>query len=236
MDALQLISTDPSVTGSMDIRLGICAIKLACWAPTLSEALLAAPPDISMPGLVEWQPRTFARGKAGDVNGYDVMVTLEGHADPDKADEEYFEFDGSTADDPIESHWNFDVLLAKYGGGKKPDSSTGKMVWPRTLTVDGEQGRNRMSGTESWRVPGLIWTRNFVSPIVPASMIQGLGTIFKTLPGNPTKLQNPPGLEGSRDWLYVRARGRQRGNIWQLVSSYELSGPFGWVPEMYPHL
>jgi hypothetical protein len=234
MNALQLIATDPSITGSVDKRLGIVALKLACWAPTLAEALLAPVPTIEIGGLVEWQPRTFARNKAGDVGGYDVMVTLEGHPSPDDASEEYFEIEGSTHDDPIESHWNFDVLLEVYGGGKKPDPQTGKMVWPRTLSVDGQTGRNRMFGTESWANPQLIWTRNFVSPVLPASIVQNLGTIFKTPPGNPTKLQNPPGIDGNREWLCVRVRGRQRGNIWQLADSFQLSNPDGIVPEMYP--
>ena len=127
--------------------------------------------------------------------------------------------------------------MSRNGNGKKPDPQTGKMVWPKSLKdSDGGEGRNPLAGVESWRVPGLIWTRNFVAPAVPAAMIQQLGTIFSTLPGNPTRLQNPPGLDGSRDWLAIRARGRQRGNIWQLASSYELSGPHGWVPEMYPRI
>ena len=236
MNALTLNYSEPaqSVTGSMDKRLGIVALKLACWAPTLTEALLAPPPAIEITNLVEWQPRTFTRNAAGDQGGYFVDVTLEGHADPDNANEEYYEFEGATSDDPIESHWNFDVLLDVYGGGKKPDPQSGKMVWPRQLTVDGQKGRNRMFGVESWANPTLIWTRNFVRPFLPADIVQNLGTIFRTPPGNPTKLQNPPGIDGNREWLCVRVRGRQRGNIWQLADSFQLSNPDGIVPEMYP--
>src|SRR5205809_377895 len=123
MSPLQLIFAKPedSVSGSVDRRLGIAAIKVACWAPTLAEAILAPVPDIGVTGLLEWQPRTFSRNKSGDQGGYEVMVTLEGHADPDNAAEEFFEFDSSTADEPIEIHWNFDVLLGVYGNGKQPD-------------------------------------------------------------------------------------------------------------------
>ena len=244
MNPLELISTDPSVNGSMDVRLGICALKLACWAPDLTSAMLAPPPAVEVPGLVEWQPRSFSRNRAGDQAGYDVLVTLEGHVDPEKADEEYYEMDASLADDPIESHWNLDVLLAVYGNGKKPDPQTGRMVWPRKLPAgegnlvagNSRAATNPMAGVESWRNPGLIWTRNWVAPTLPATIVQELGTIHQKLPGNPTKLQQPPGLHGSRDWLGIRVRARQRGNIWQLASSYELSGPFGWVPEMYSYV
>ncbi len=233
MSPLQLISCNPdsALTGSMDKRLGIIAVKLACWAPDLRSALLAPAPEIEVAGLVEWQPRTFARNKAGEQGGYDVQVTLEGHLVPEDANEEYYELEGSTKDEPIESHWNFDVILGTYGGGKQPDKSTGKMVWPRAVTTSsGATGRNRMYGVESWSAPGLVYTRNWVSQGLPDSIVLELGTIFQTLPGNPVKIN----LNHNRDWLCVRIRGRQRGNIWQLASSYELSGPDGSVPEIYP--
>ena len=236
MSALELIGSKPDVAGSMDKRLGILAITLSCYAPDLTTACLGEVPAIGISGLVEWQPRRFKRLEAGEHAGYDVEVTLEGHIDPDKADEEYFELEGSTSDAPIEAHWNFDVLLAKYGSNKKPDKQTGRMIWPQTLTGgDGQPGRNRMAGVDAWANPGLIWNRNWVASEMPASVIDDLGVIFETLPGNPKKLNNPPGVSGGRNWLCVRARGRQRGNIWQLSTSYQLSDPHGWVPEMYPH-
>ena len=46
-------------------------------------------------------------------------------------------------------------------------------------------------------------------------------------------LSAPPGTTGGRNWLCVRVRGRQRGNIWQMSTSYAMSGPYGWVQEMY---
>ncbi len=72
MTPLQLFGSDPSVTGSMDKRLGIVPIKLACWAPTLTEAMLATAPAIEITNLIEWQPRTFSRSKSGDQGGYRV--------------------------------------------------------------------------------------------------------------------------------------------------------------------
>jgi hypothetical protein len=233
VNALQLISSNPaqSITGSMDKRLGIVAIKLACWAPTLTEALLAPPPAIELSNLIEWQPRTFARNKAGDVGGYEVEVTLEGHSDPDNANEEYFEIEGSSAEYPIEQHWNFDVLLEVYGGGKKPDPQSGKMVWPRTLTVDGQTGRNRMFGVESWDNPQLIWTRNFVRPFLPAISSRISARSSARRPAIRASCRIRRHRWQSR--MALRAhRGRQRGNIWQLADSFQLSNPDGIVPEI----
>ena len=239
---LQLIGTKPNLGGSRDMKLGIIAVKVSCWAPDLESACLAPAPDISISGLVEWQPRTFNRIDAGEQAGYDVEVTLEGHVKPDTADEEYYELEGSTSDDPIESHWNLDVLLALYAGTFNKQSQ--RVQWAKNLT--GQDGniapgnstaaRNPMFGAETWLVPGLIWSHNWVTARLPDKIINELGTITGKLPGKPKTLHNPPGVNGSRNWLCVRVRGRERGNIWQMSTSYQLSGPYGWVEEMYRYL
>ena len=155
------------------------------------------------------------RNKAGDQGGYDVQVTIEGHAAPDKTDEEYYELEGSASDDPIETHWNLDRLLAVYRGKLNTEK---RVVFDRNLSdgqgnvVPGNSSapRNPMFGVESWRNPGLIWTRNWVAPKLPDSVVRELGSIFGVLPGRPTGLQNPPGLNGSRDWLCIRIRASQQ--------------------------
>ena len=83
---------------------------------------------------MEWQPRTIVRNKAGDQGGYDVQVTVEGHADPDKSDEEYYELEGSISDDPIETHWNLDRLLEVYRGKLNTEK---RVVFDRNLN-DGQ--------------------------------------------------------------------------------------------------
>lgn len=240
MTALQLISTKPNIGGSVDKKLGIIALRLSCWAPDLASAILSPAPDPGIAGLVEWQPRTFSRLEAGDQAGYDVECTLEGHAAPDTADDSFYELEGSTSDDPIETHWNLDVLLNVYSG--KFDKSKDRAIFKKDLAdpnagnaVAGNSSasRNPMFGVQSWSNPGMIWTRNWVAPFLPDNIVQELGTVSESLPGHPRKLNNPPGTAGGRNWLCVRVRGRQRGNIWQLGTSYALSGPFGWVPEMY---
>ena len=213
---------------SRDPRLGIIAAKLKCHAVDYESALFAPALDIGI-AIPEWNPRQIVEDVAGVAAGYHVELSYEGHPEPDKADEESFELEGTTADEPIESHWNFEVLLKNYGNGHKPDPATGHMVWPRSITdaTTGEKGRNPMVGIESWAAPGLIWNHNFVASKLPETLVRQLGTIAETVPGD------PPALSGNRSWICVRARGRNRGNIWQCQMSWQLSGPYGYVPEMY---
>jgi hypothetical protein len=225
MGVLTIQSGPGTFTLSRDVRLGIIAAKLKCHAEDLQTALFAPAPDIGIQ-IPEWNPRTLDRMEAGDVAGFDVTLSYEGHPEPDKAEGESFEIEGATADDPIESHWNYEVLLKNYKGTE--DASSGRAKWPRTLTdANGQKGRNRMHGVESWPSPGLIWNHNFTKAKLPESLVQELGTVSTSIPGN------PPPLSGGRNWLCIRVRGKNRGNIWQLQRSWQLSGPYGWVPEMF---
>ena len=209
---------------SRDPRLGVVAATLKCYAPDIQTALSAPPLDIGI-SIPEWNPRVIVENAAGSETGFDVTLSYEGHPDENAASEESFELEGAASDDPIETHWNYEVLLKNYKG--KPDAN-GRAKWPRMLTDDsGKTSRNRMHGVESWPAPGLIWNHNFVSKTLPASLVKMLGTISETVPGN------PPELSGGRNWLCIRVRAKQRGNVWQIQMSYQLSGPYGAVPEMF---
>jgi hypothetical protein len=222
-DGLIIQSGADRLRGSRDPKLGIIAAQLKCWAPDVPTALFTPAPDIGL-GIPEWNPRQWNSRPGGEQEGYDVVISYEGHSDPDNATGESYEIEGSTTDDPIETHWNFEVLLKNYKG---KEDANGRAKWPKTLTdAEGKKGRNKMHGVESWAAPGLIWNHNWTSRILPASLIDILGVISQP-PGN------PPALSGDRDWLCIRIRGAQRGNIWQLQDSWQLSGPGGSVPEMY---
>ena len=88
MGVLTLWAGSGSLTGSLDPKLGIVAIKIKCDAPDITTAVTGAIPDIGVAGLVEWQPRTFERRAGGENDGYDVFITVEGHLKPDEANEE----------------------------------------------------------------------------------------------------------------------------------------------------
>lgn len=208
---------------SRDPKLGVIGAKVLFHAPDLATALLPAP-NIGV-NIPEWNPRAVTRRASGTREGYDVLISYEGHPEPEKAKEESFEVDGSTSENPIETHWNLEVLLKNYKG--KFDANQ-RAKWPLNLTDEsGMKRKNRMHGVESWPEPGLVWNHNFVSQTLPENLIKTLGVITRNPPGN------PPQLDEDRDWMVARIRATQRGNIWQIQVSYALSGPGGSVPEMY---
>jgi hypothetical protein len=217
-------ASEESLLITKDPRLGFISAVQRCWAPDRLTAVTALAPGIPDLGpLVEWNPRKIVRGKGGEEHGYYVTIGYEGHLDPGDGGES-FELEGSTTDDPIETHWNYQVLLDNYKG--KEDN--GRAKWPKTLTdSQGNTGRNKMHGVDSWPRPGEIWNHNWVSEGLPGSLIDNLGTLTYAPPGS------PPELGGNRVWLCNRVRARERGNAWQIQVSYELSGPDGFVPEMY---
>lgn len=225
MTALVRQAGSGSFESSRDPRLGIIAAKLKCWAPDYASALLSPALDIDI-AIPEWNPRAISEDPSGIQGGYHVTLSYEGHPEPDAAEGESFELEGSTSDEPIEGHWNLDLLLKNYKGR---EDSAGKAAWPKDLSDEsGAKGRNKMHGVEAWRVPAIIWNHNFTASKLPVGIVEQLGTIAQTLAGD------PPPLSAGRNWLCVRVRAKQRGNIWQITTSWELSGPHGWVEEMYP--
>lgn len=217
-----LIGGPDSITGSLNPQLGLVAIAIKWNADTITEAITGAPPSIGLDMLRENQPRKFTRRPSGDVGGYEVVSIVEGHIAPTAATEEEFEINASTSEDKIETHPQYDLLLELYEGTE--DSQTGRAQWPKTF--GGYDDKNPMHGVDSYLVPGLIWTRKWVAQQLDVSYIRRLGTIDNP-PGN------PPTLDGRRNWLLSRITGTWRGNIWQFSASWMLSGPDGWVWEMY---
>lgn len=218
-----LLAGKDAVAGSKDPKLGLVAIAIQWHADTIEEAINGPIPSIGLDGLVENQPRKFSGRASGTVGGYDVTSTIEGHQTPTAADGEEFEIQGTTSEDKIETHPDFELLLQNYEGTER-DSQTGRAKWPKNL--GGFDVKNPMHGVEAYLVPGLVWTRKWVSTQLDLGYIRRLGTI-DTPPGN------PPALDGNRNWLLVRITGTWRGNIWQFTAAWMLSGRDGWVPEMY---
>ena len=213
-----------SLDGSVDPLLGISAVRLKCWAADLRSAILDPAPDISLP-LIETQPRTFERDPSGDQGGYTVMITLEGHLTPDKAEGTEYTLDGATSEDPIESHPDLGILLETYDGDD--EDGKGRAKWPRTLTGDdGAEARNPMHGVESYLLPGATWTKRWASPVFHPSLLKALGT-FDTPAGK------PPPLNGRRQWFKTRVRASRRGNVWEIEEAWMVTGPHGVAPELY---
>lgn len=220
MGVLRLTAEPGAIAGSLDRRLGVIAVKLQCTAPDLGAALTWDLPPYGI-DLPEWRPRTFALATGGQF--YDVVCNPEGHLTPETAEGVEYSLEGTTANDAIETHPEYITLLDIYGGNKNEQDHT--KIWP--LNQPGGTDRNPMHGVTDYLVPGLIWTRKWVSQTLDVGLVRDLATISSNPPGN------PPKLSAGRTWLLVRVRATFRGNIWQIEASWQISGPFGWVPEMY---
>lgn len=218
----ELISGPDSLTGSLDPKLGLVAMRIRWKADSLDEAVNGSIPEFGLGMLRENQPRSFTRDPSGNNAIWLVTSTVEGHQTPTAADGEEFEIQGTTSEDKIETHPRYDVLLEAYNG--HPDPQTQRAKWEKTIGETGEL--NPMHGVEAYLVPGLVWTRKWTAQKLDLGYIRRLGTIDNP-PGN------PPELDGNRNWLLVRITGTWRGNIWQFSASWMLSGPRGFVKEMY---
>lgn len=263
MTPLTLQAGPDSLTGSRDPKLGFVALKLKCHAADLPSAMLGDAPDIGFYGLVEWQPRTWTRRVGGDVEGYDVAITLEGHTAPDDPKGEEFVLQLSTKEEPIDAHWNLPVLKEVYGGTFDPNLNrttwpdgmpeSGQSEDPRTLLhwsenkggisspwstalkltgldahASSSPRKNPMHGVEQGPAATFTWVRRYASAILPGDLTARINTI-ETPPGN------PPALSGNRNWRFIGATATWRGNAWQIEEKWEMSGPLGWVPEMFAH-
>lgn len=219
MGALEFQGGAGAIEGSIDQKIGVVAIKMRAWAPDLDTAINGSTLTLGV-NIPEVLPRNFALRQDGQ--GYDVTMSFEGHQTPTSAEGEDYSLEGTTSEDPIESHPDYQSLLEVYSG--EEDESTGKAKWPKTLGDDG--GRNAMHGVESYLVPGCTWTRKSVSATFPVALLRALGKIDSP-PGS------PPRLTGNRNWLKIRVRATLRGNCWQIEESWMLSAEDGWIAEVY---
>jgi hypothetical protein len=225
MSVLTLLAGAESLDGSVSPLLGIVALRLKCHAPDLLTAISGTVPSVGV-GLVENQPRSFSRDVSGDQGGYIVGVTLEGCVNPATATGQEFSLDGTTGQEPIDTSPRLPLLREVYRFDRPATKKEGRTIWPATLSGEEGEQRNPMHGVDVFRAAGLIWTHRWVSPILPRSIVRGLGYINQP-PGN------PPELDGNRNWLKVRARATWRGNVWEIEESWELSDVGGWVSELY---
>lgn len=229
MSELKLQAGADSVTASKDPKLGIVAVRLKLWAPTLLEALTGAVPSAisGVSGLVESQPRTATRDVAGDQAGYHVDATFEGIVEGESVEGEEFILDGDLSEERIETHPNYMDLIKEYNGNTNEETD-GKATWP-TEYDSGDPNFysvNPMHGVESFLSPGLVWTRRWVSRTLPHNLVRQLGTVDNP-PGN------PPELVDRMQWLFIRAGAAYRGNVWQLQASWKSIGRHFVAPQLY---
>jgi len=222
------------VTGGLD-RRGVATIEVPVSVNTILEALrtpaatIAEQLSIGLP----YRDRKIAQQQSGL---YIATFNFEGSDGdiPDGAEPETFELDGSTSEDPIESHHDFEALVKKYPARFDDD---GQFIgfdrrFPTSQTqAETNQGKNNgtknpLFGAKGYLVGGAVWRRTSVYPALPPDLLRGLGKISQ--PRGPA-----PQLDRRRNWLKITARAAFRGNCWQIIEEWLSSADGGWNEDVY---
>ena len=172
------------------------------------------------------ETKRLVRGEGG-IHSLDLL--WEGTAGSDPTDEtelpepQYF-LDKQPSEEPIDSHPNFSTFgLAAFGAVFDDDglflgfSNTGAFE-------DNEYG-----GLSKYLVGGMTLTRISVFRQVPASV---LNTEIPTIEAPPTPPFGLPSVGGA-NWLKIDASINQRGAAFEVREAWRLSGPNGWLTEVY---
>src|SRR5438067_1872014 len=171
------------ITGGIS-ETGIATVEVPLFVDTLGEALTVLP-DVGI--TLPYRSRNFAQE---DDGGFKVVLHFEGIANDQPDDDKVtFELDTSMAEDPIQTHPNFDALKTKYGwdGVKEqfaemmPETSAGQSS---ALSGGGNKSKkNPLFGVEHWLVVGAVFRKTYSARTIPANLLKGIGTIVERPPG-----------------------------------------------------
>jgi hypothetical protein len=159
-------------------------------------------------------------------------------------------FDRTLNTVPIQAHPDFKSWVGVYGmldesgnwlpfaSVKDAKNSTQMALFPNSTGIQ----QNPLLGADSYYTCGGVWTARYSARILDAELLTGTGSIIDTADLPQNDLQNPPsvpvdsdasGNKSPRNWLYTGPQLTWRGNAWEVVEQYVLSGRGGWVPEIY---
>jgi len=181
--------------------------------------------------ILERQWREQPHGK------WHLSLKFEGVNDVDSSDgKAIYEGDSGESEDPIESYPGISLLTAAYPQAAGSPTSDGRIVWSQMMTdQNGKSVPNPMFGVDSYAVSYPTWTERKLYAQLPNDLYQYIDHTFQSPPGNPPA--PPPNNDSpnfpQRNWLLRRIVPRQRGNIWEVQSTWQLSGPGGWNIYIY---
>lgn len=170
--------------------------------------------------------RSGMRSKPGY---WTVTYTFEGFTGD--APETTYELVTSLSQEPIQTHPDFASSIAgtpasPLNGAIFVDPDTG---WQSTKSDAifkefGQGGSPSKAGVDSYLVPGAEWRETKFQTGRPSG-IRDVGTIDS--PTGPA-----PSVSG-RDWLAWSETYIRRGGVYQVSTTWKLSGRNGWDPEIY---
>lgn len=232
------MSTDPIRLNGAKFRrdkTGLIRIEIPWEVYTITDCERFVPTDAPF-GL----PITDRQADEWTVGTWTLTLVYEGQDGPGDADlsdanKLEVELDGSMSQDPIKSHPNFDVLKTKYGWSteKEEFSETMPTTTGGTTTATSKDNKakpNPLHGVDSYLCVGAIFRVTLTSNYVPGSVLSAIGTV----------IARPPGWEylgvalpSGRNWLVLAPKVRRVGNTSTSTLEFMLSGPNGWVKDVY---
>jgi len=228
MTANPLLTT--GITGGIS-ETGVATIDVPMFVDTLAEALTALP---NLGIAIPYRSRAFTQE---DDGGYKVTLHFEGISGEEPRDDQMtFELDTSLAEEPIQTHPFFETLKTRYAWDKE------KEQFAETLPEAGGQQtalsgsgtnpkKNPMFGTDNWLVVGAVFRKTYAAKTIPPSILRGIGTVVDKPPG--IEQFNIPGAARRRNWLKMAPKIKRKGNAVEITEEYTLSGPYGWLRDVY---
>ena len=170
-------------------------------------------------------------GQRSEPGWWTVSYTFEGFIN-EEPEEPTYELVGSLSQEPIQTHPDFATIAGTPASPLNgaifidPDtlrkSESVNAIFKEFTNVNG--ATNPKAGVDSYLEPSVEWRETRFSTSRPTTLT-GLGNIQ-------TPNGSPPDLS-PRNWLYWSESYIRRGGVYQITSTWKLSGRNGWDPDIY---
>jgi len=206
-------------SGGVD-KNGIISCRIPWIVSTLEEAIAFVP--ASAPFGLPLVDRSFSEDKG------DIQVTLfyegkkSGGGSSANGSDETFELEDSTAEQPIDTHPDFEAISKKY---KWNDT---KKEFEKNISVDGKSRINPLYATTSYLDINAVWRKTYTSDSFPHGLLRSVGCIDQ-----PSGRISPPDLPDGRDWLKRSLKASWRGNVWAITEEWLGAGRYKWNRDIY---
>lgn len=234
-------------TGSKN-KEGVIQWVIPYYVPNIDKVLTVG--KVLYEGCEEVS-RTWSCNNDGPNPSYIVTVVYEGgSAESDQntygdEDSTVWSLDFEIAEEPIESHWNFDEIKKQYGGKWADPENEEDWVFGKELPSGssassglggkgkvGGGAKNPMKGVKTYLVMNCTASVSYTKKTLPKEVISKIGGLEPRIPDAPLQFNS---LDvGPRNWLKMPPQISKRGNVWQINESWRLSEYVAWPKEVYP--
>jgi hypothetical protein len=229
-----------------DIDIPKCTKLVTDYFGVVTAELTRRRAESCLPASLDWlrtaeSPNFFGLPLMGVSRSYDppwatYTYGYEGLPDGESLTGNLtLEYDLSMTEESIQTHPSWPTLRDQFLWSpiteKFPD------IYPAALNSDGTPKgtgvvRNPMAGVEAYLSPGAIFRKTGVVKPDDEKFL----AIFPLVgtPGHPDEIKEfpiPP--TGLRNWLRLAPKIRKRGNVYEVIEEWQLSGPYGWNPIIY---